>query len=130
MNKVLYHLQTGLSKCSLQFHIFSPFFLFLKVYVGQRGPAKWEAFSRPVNSTFRSQAQKFLLFMQKKDKQVPFMSDMPSWKCHSFVTKEQSMPGVCSLKSLLIQTKEKYSHLEGVIGRGQEWRKQSSDSKS
>lgn len=33
-------------------------------------------------------------------------------------------------KGLLIQTKEKYSHLEGVIGRGREWRKQSSDGKS
>lgn len=33
-------------------------------------------------------------------------------------------------KGLLIQTKEKYSHLEGVIGRGWEWWKQSSDGKS
>lgn len=75
--------------------------------MGQRGPTKWEAFSRPVNSTFRSQAQKFLLFVQKKDKQVPFMSAMSSWKCHSFVTKELSMPGVCSLKRSLNSNKRK-----------------------
>lgn len=42
-----------------------------------------------------------------KDKQVPFMSAMSSWKCHSFVTKEQSMPGVCSFKRSLNSNKRK-----------------------
>lgn len=86
-------------------HIFFPFFFFERRWGAER--AKQEVFSKPVNSTFSSQAQKFLLFVQKKDKQVPFMSAMSSWKCHSFVTKEQSMPGVCSFKRSLNSNKRK-----------------------
>lgn len=50
--------------------IFFPFF-FVERRCGAEG-AKQEVFSKPVNSTFSSQAQKFLLFMQKKGQTSPF----------------------------------------------------------
>lgn len=72
-----------------------------------RGKLGRRCFSKPVNAMFSSQAEKFLLLLQKKDKQALFMSAVSCWKCHGFVTVEQSMPGVCSFKRSLNSNKRK-----------------------
>jgi len=105
----LYHLQTSLSKSSLQFHIFFfffCFFVFLKGRWGREGQAGG-VFPKPVNATFSSQAQSSCCSCKKKDKHTLFMSAMSSWKCHSFVTIAQSMPDVFSSKRSLNSNKRK-----------------------
>lgn len=100
----LYYLQTGFSKSSLQFHIF---FSFFEGVVGQRG-ARQEVFFQTCECNIQQPSSKVPAApAKKKDKQALFMSAMSSWKCHSFVTMEQSMPGVCSFKRSLNSNKRK-----------------------
>lgn len=109
-------------------HIF--LFFFFEGVVGQRGPGR-RCFSKPVNATFSSQAQKFLLLLQKKRTNKPFSCQLcPAGNVTALSQWNKACLVSVLSKGLLIQTKEKYSHLEGVVGRGWEWRKQSSDGKS
>lgn len=93
-------------------HIFSFFFFSLKGDVGQREPIR-RCFPNLWVQHSAAKLKNSCCSCKKKDKQVPFMSAMSSWKCHSFVTKEQSMPGVCSFKRSLNSNKKIFTSGRG-----------------